>query len=383
MSMKKFACLLLLIAFLAPITQAQESGVPSQRLAHLTRGINLPHWFWLPETENLSSHLTTYFTQQDAALLQASGINFVRLPVDVALFFDWEQPNTLKPEYIPALDAALNLLLAHDLAVIVTPFGDFDQRLSEGADGTPFWRLFATHLSAFDPERMFLMISNEPLLIPADWEPVREQLAAAIRSGAPDHTIIAPTPLRYGYTDNEWGTLEALLAMSPLDDPNVIYSVHFYEPFVFTHQGAEWTGWYSWLHGIPYPSTPENVIPAAETTANTITDPDLGWIPDVIRSYGNERWNHIYLEDRLRVAINWSNTHRVPLIVDEFGVYRYGGVNLADRINWLTDMRTLLEQYQIGWAMWDYAGGFSLATGDPGMRMLDPATAAALGLMLP
>jgi len=46
-------------------------------------------------------------------------------------------------------------------------------------------------------------------------------------------------------------------------------------------------------------------------------------------------------------------------------------------------VRTALEKRGIGWCMWDYAGGFAVATGEPGKRVADPETVKALGLAPP
>jgi hypothetical protein len=46
----------------------------------------------------------------------------------------------------------------------------------------------------------------------------------------------------------------------------------------------------------------------------------------------------------------------------------------------LTDVRTALERRRIGWAMWDYAGGFSLTRDGMNDRALDDETLRALGL---
>jgi hypothetical protein len=43
-------------------------------------------------------------------------------------------------------------------------------------------------------------------------------------------------------------------------------------------------------------------------------------------------------------------------------------------------VRTALERRRIGWAMWDYAGGFSLTRDGMNDRALDDETLQALGL---
>jgi len=42
-----------------------------------------------------------------------------------------------------------------------------------------------------------------------------------------------------------------------------------------------------------------------------------------------------------------------------------------------------LEKHNVGWAMWDYSGGFSVVTQKDGKSVLDPETVSALGLTMP
>jgi hypothetical protein len=50
------------------------------------------------------------------------------------------------------------------------------------------------------------------------------------------------------------------------------------------------------------------------------------------------------------------------------------------RAAWLHDTRTALEQYGIGWAVWDYQGSFAVIDKVNRSATPDPAIAAALGL---
>jgi len=63
------------------------------------------------------------------------------------------------------------------------------------------------------------------------------KLAAAIREGAPQHTIIA--------SGAHWSDDDDLVFLEPLRDPNVIYAFHFYESHIFTQpprrcDSAQW-----------------------------------------------------------------------------------------------------------------------------------------------
>jgi hypothetical protein len=152
----------------------------------------------------------------------------------------------------------------------------------------------------------------------------------------------------------------------------VIYNFHCYDPFWFTHQQATWAGDVAKnLKDVPYPSSPELVEKILPQIANEASRNQLKW-------YGKEQWNAEKIDGLIARAAAWGAKHGVVLTCNEFGVYRKAPA--ADRCRCIADVRTALEKYKIGWCMWDYAGGFSVATGQPGNRAADPETLKALGL---
>jgi len=101
----------------------------------------------------------------------------------------------------------------------------------------------------------------------------------------------------------------------------------------------------------------------------------------VIR-YGLDQWNAARVDAEIAEAAAWAKHWNVPLTCNEFGVYR-GTSNPADRTAWIHDVRSALEKYGIGWAMWDYAGGFSVVNRKDGLITPDELTLKALGLKIP
>jgi hypothetical protein len=286
--------------------------------------------------------------------------------------FNEREPNRIPAEYLGYLDAAVKMILDHGLAVVIDlhPESDFKARLAKDdafvqrlAD---FWRALAAHYSAWDPDRVFLEVINEPEFTdPYRWLGVQTKLAAAIREGAPAHTIIA--------AGARWSDNDDLVFAEPLHDPNVIYNFHFYEPHIFTHQGATWSAYYwHWLRGLKYPSTPES----AELVAAQV--PDEVDRLQVIR-YGHEHWDAARIESEMKQAAKWAQRRGVPLVCNEFGVYREYA-DPADRDAWLHDVRTALEHNGIGWTMWDYSGSFGVVTKKDGKTVADDGALKALGI---
>ncbi len=98
----------------------------------------------------------------------------------------------------------------------------------------------------------------------------------------------------------------------------------------------------------------------------------------VIR-YGQDRWNAERMEAEINQVAEWARQRGVPLVCNEFGVYRAYS-DAKDRAAWISDLRKTLEKHGIGWAMWDYAGGFGVVTKKDGKATPDDATLRALGL---
>lgn len=352
-----------------------QAGVPASRLARLRRGINLSHWFaQAPRADYSEAHLKGHTTARDIALIKEMGFDHVRFTVEPIPLFDEADPARLRTGHLGRLDAALDMLLASGLAVVfdVHPADEFKLRLRSDdrfvAAFTAFWRSLAAHLSARDPERLFLEILNEPMVEDAyRWMGIQAKLAAAIREAAPRHTIIATGP--------RWSAIDQLLLIEPLADPNVIYNFHFYEPHTFTHQGATWGADY-WPHlrDLPYPSSPEAVAALPVVADETARG--------ALREYGEQRWDAARVEREIALAAEWARRRGVALTCNEFGVYRRY-TPAESRLRWIADVRAALEKHGIGWAMWDYAGSFAVAPMKDGVAAPDRETLAALGLAGP
>jgi endoglucanase len=368
--------LVLLLPSAAPAQTPPLSAVPSSRLAHLRHGINVSEWFaqvYDPKGYT-KEHFQSWTTSADIALIKSAGFDHVRLSVNPQPMFTNNRPEAIQPEYLSYLDAAVKMILDQGLSVVIDlhPDDDFKQRFKDDnfvQQLGDFWRALARHYATWDSERIFFEIMNEPEVDdPYRWIGIQAKLAAAIREGAPQHTIIA-TASRYSNDDQ-------FLFLEPLHDANVIYNFHFYYPHIFTHQGATWGAYYwHWLRGVRYPSTPEN---AAQVSALV---PDAVDRLAVIR-YGQEHWDAARIDAEISQAADWARQRGVPVVCNEFGVYRtYADPH--DRAAWIKDVRTSLERHNIGWTMWDYSGSFGVATKKDGKTMLDENIVNALGLEMP
>jgi aryl-phospho-beta-D-glucosidase BglC (GH1 family) len=270
------------------------------------------------------------------------------------------------------LDRSVQQIQAAGLNVIldIHPEQEWKDEISKGEDGPQelyaFWSNFGAHYAATDPERVFFEVMNEPNLNDGyRWAGIQARAVERIRKVAPQHTIIA--------TAAGWGSLDQLLAMEPVRDEDVIYTFHYYSPFWFTHQGAQW-GSQEWvpLHGVPYPSTPENIQEVIGEEPDERSRLDL-------QRYGYDQWNAKRIGMEIAAAADWAQRRGVPLYMGEFGVFRdFSKPEMRD--TWISDVRTAAESKKIGWAMWDYQANFGLVQKGPNGTVVDQGVLRALGM---
>ena len=226
-----------------------------------------------------------------------------------------------------------------------------------------------------------LELMNEPIsplgdgCNPAfDYTPWQQKFYSAARAGSPDLTLIL--------TGACWGGVDGLLRVTPINDPQVIYSIHNYDPMTFTHQGADWTGWnLMYTRNMPYPPTPQKVAAALPGVLYRVpTAPLREQLQSHLVSYGSSGAGPAQMLATLGRAAEWGKQHHARLLLGEFGVLQTVAPP-QDRVQWIKDMRQSAEQLNIPQALWDYnpAGGFGPFRGG----QLERGVLEALGLTVP
>jgi hypothetical protein len=365
-----FRTLLVIVLSVSAFAQS-SNGVAFRRAQHLKHGINASEWF-AQSGDYSVPHLKAYTTLEDIDLMKRLGFDHVRISVDPAVFACLGAQGCGPVE---VLDSVVDRALHQDLAVVIDlhPSSEWKRQLVE--DNTAvlragvLWTKIAAHYADRDPEKTFFELLNEPeFKDPYRWTGVQQDLVRSARSAAPQHTIIV--------AGANWSAVPEVLLTGIVPDENVIYNFHYYEPHIFTHQGATWGDFY-WqeLRKLPYPATEAQVQPLLASVSS-----DYGrWR---VMQYGFEGWSRERLNTEIAFAAAWAKRHNVPVICNEFGVYRTYSEPAA-RSAWIRDARTAFEQNGIGWTMWDYRGGFGVVTKSDGNTVPDPLIVEALGLKAP
>ncbi|NJM34537.1 MAG: glycoside hydrolase family 5 protein [Rhodomicrobium sp.] len=255
---------------------------------------------------------------------------------------------------------------------------------------------FGARLSPSDRSWVALELLNEPRLKCQGeqqdlWQAMAGDLVRRARAASPLLTLVVSGACV--------SSIDGLLALDPssFHDDNIVYTFHFYEPFSFTHQGAQFIPWPDkYLDGVPWPVSAR---PIGEPLAlmNRLIDGMSGLdaaARETARRGARHNLERLYtagagretIEARFAQLADWARRYGIrPSAVfnGEFGVMRRAqgkpGAFCGDRLAWLRDVRLASEKYGFPWAYFSYDGPLALVLDDD-ERLLDAGVLAALGL---
>ena len=346
----RLSCFLI---FLSLSLSASAQSIAWQRANKMGKGMNLSwmdqRWNGTEEAEQrdyLDLDNLPYIKKQ-IALMHDLGFQLLRFPVCFELWYEDEAPyNLLKPEHYPALDSVIRWTADKKMMLIIDNHHG-TLRPSHLASDTKrlcaVWDDIARRYKNSDAHRIFFEIFNEPNEIPkAEWEHTAQEVISTIRKQAAHHTLIVGA--------SEWNGLQALRSSTVFADTNIIYTFHFYDPFLYTHQGANWAGDAALTTGIPYPYRKKD-MPSIHPQAA------LTWAKGPFEQYATEG-TYESMNNKLNSIKEWSQDNQVPIFCGEWGAYKKYTAG-ADRCTYLYDVYTILQTLKIPNAMWEWDAGFS------------------------
>jgi len=335
-----------------------------------SRGVNLTGWFQTPSAQQIQF---TKFTRQDFVNIKSLGCDVIRLPINLHFMTNGDPNYTIEPLFYFFLDQAVGWAEELGLHLILDnhtfdPAADTDPNIGDVL--IRVWTQMAEHYKDRS-NLIYYEILNEPHGISDQlWNSIQRQVIAAIRAVDSRHTIVVGPA--------SWNTYYNLGYMPHYEDDNLIYTFHFYDPFLFTHQGASWTGpSMVQVTGIPFPYDANRMPDCPTELKNT-------WVGSSYTSYRNEGTVR-RVKELIDIAADFQVARNVPLFCGEFGVY-IPNSNNADRVYWYEIVRKYLEEKNLSWTIWDYKGGFGLFKKDSSELFdydLNIPMVEALGLTAP
>lgn len=334
-----------------------------------TRGINLTQWLQAPGVRQVQF---SRFTREDLVDIQSLGIDVIRLPVNLPGMTGPDPDFTVDPLLFFFLDQivdwtgelGLQLILENHPASQASTAADVDRFL------LPVWQQIARHYAGSAPHLLFEILNEPHGIEDTSWHEIQQAAVTAVRAiDAARVIVIAP---------GNWSSYRNLRLMPTYEDEHLIYTFHFYDPFVFTHQGATWTTLSMLsLAGVPFPFDAAR-MPAVPTALSG------SWVEGALTAYRTQG-RAADVEALLDIAADFARERDVPIFCGEIGVH-IPNSDPRDRVFWYETVRSHLERQDIPWVMWDYQGGFGLFEAGTGEQFdfdLNEPLLAALGLRLP
>ena len=282
------------------------------------------------------------------AEIAKAGMKNVRIPICFGAWASINEPFKWDyPENLPMADSLISWALQNKLMVSIDlHHTEFDGSIPTTATTKRLvwlWTQIANRYKNLDPEKVIFELRNEPHDMTADvWRLQANELIATVRKIAPNHTLIVGA--------EDWNGLDALAKMKPYDDNNIIYTFHFYDPFIFTHQGATWAGdGLSDIKGATFPYSKPVAIPAKAVGT---------WIESAIKNYSNDGTVEAIVR-RFKKAKQWSDDNKMPIYCGEFGSFNLIS-DVDSRCAHAQAIYNTMGLLEISGSWWEWDGGFTM-----------------------
>ena len=323
------------------------------------RGTNLAHW--LSQSKRRGAEREKFLTRHDIQDIAEMGFDHVRLPIDEEQM--WNENGDRYDDAFQIMTNCIDWCAEYNLRIIVDlhilrshHFNAEEKPLwTDPAEQEKFynlWRDLSKSLHKYPNSLLAYELMNEAVADdPEFWNKLLANAYSVIREIEPERTIVVGS--------NKWqqvGTFDELRV--PKNDPNILLSFHFYEPFLLTHYNASWTDLNGYTGPVHYPGT---ILTQEEFDIfpEEMKDLSIKWV--------NRKFDKVWILEQWQKPIRKAKELGLPLYCGEFGVIT--GPPKKEMLNWYIDLIDLFEENDISYANWNYkSDSFGLLDGDSHRR---------------
>jgi len=309
-------------------------------------GINLGGWISQFKTAT-KEHFDTFIQEKDLKIIAEAGFDHVRLPFDYPVIESDDAPGEYLESGLKYIDDCLSWCETYNIGLVLDLHHAPGYRFQDLTTNTLFedpaeqqrfiniWRFLSKrYLSKRD--HIVFEILNE--IVEPDstrWNKLMLETVASIRE-------IDPTRMIY-IGGNNYNSPNELKNLAPIEDDYIVYNFHFYNPFFFTHQKAYWSpSAMAYNQTVEYPGEYKGI---EEFVSN---NPEY----DYMLNLKNLKLDKELLRRDLKPALNFQKEKNCTLYCGEFGAIALA--DLDSRVRWHKDYVSLLKEYNIGGAVWNY-----------------------------
>lgn len=318
------------------------------------KGTNIAHW--LSQSDRRGEERKSFFQQKDVKYLAGLGFDHLRIPIDEEQMFD-EQGNK-ESEAFQLLHNALSWCQENGLRAIVDlhilrshHFNEDEKPLWTDPTAQEkflqLWRELSGEFQKYPAGMVAYELMNEPVADDLEgWNQLVARAVATIRETEPERVIVIGS--------NRWQSADTFDQLKvPANDPHILLSYHFYEPFLLTHYQASWTDLANYQGPVHYPGM-------------LVTQEEINNMPAEQAEMVDNRM-HVYSQDTLekmmQKPIQVAKSLNLLLYCGEWGIV--DNAPTEDRLQWYRDMVAIFEKNDVAYANWNYkSDNFGLVDGD-------------------
>jgi len=291
--------------------------------------------------------------------IASRGFDHIRLPVRFNAHALEAPPYTVDEMFLQRVDWAIDQATANGLAIIVD-FHHYEEFHTNPTAHAPrflaIWEQLAVRYQFLSENVVFELLNEPNGALNPFWNDYAALAIETIRQTNPTRLLIVDA--------EEWAGPQALGRLAlPADDPNLMATIHAYDPVLFTLQGSEFAGPAFSTSGVLYPGPPNSpLMPTAGALAES-------WVADWFRRYNTLPGDQnpsgpAQVVRTFAYASSYTQATGKRVYNGEWGCTQ--NADMASRLRWMRDVRRESERLGMGWAIWDDGGGISLFNADTG-----------------
>lgn len=288
--------------------------------ARLVPGINLGNALEAPKEGEWGVTLQAEYFQ----LIKEKGFKSVRVPIRWSAHAGDTSPYTIDPAFFERIDWVLEQARANNLVAVIN-MHHYDEFYPDPAGQRErflaLWKQIAEHYKDQPTDQLVFEPLNEPngdAVTPQVWNDLIKDVLAVIRQSNPERFVMVGPVF--------WNSVDQLPELKlPKDDQRIIVTFHYYSPFNFTHQGAEWQ------------------------------DGSAEWLGTQWQATGDEK---SAINNDFDKAVRWSKQNNRPIYLGEFGAY--SKADMDSRARWTEYIARQAEADGFSWAYWEFCSGFGI-----------------------
>jgi endoglucanase len=308
---------------------------------HFKKGINLGNRLEAPNEGDWGGVIQA----GDFAFIAKRGFDHVRIPVRFSGHALPAAPFTIDVAFLTRVDAVLDQATAAGLAVVLDLHAYDELALGVAAEKERFlgiWSQLASHYQN-RPDTVAFELLNEPYSqLDTAWNGLVASALQVIRPSNPQRLVIVDSVF--------WADPTKLALLQLPNDANLMASIHFYEPKLFTFQGMDWMGAAYLTTGVVFPGPPATPVVPVQAAKDT------AWANQWFTDYNSKPAatnpsGPATIAAQLALITAYQQAQGRTVYNGEWGPQQGGA--LDSRVRLVTLVRQECEKAGIGWAIWE------------------------------